>query len=168
MTHELLLKNKSYKRRKKTETFAHTSINLTYYIYTCINILINIIIKMDKLSVAALWCCFIWRESTAVNPPWVAALTCQSKQGNLCPELTAKLRGATAVKVLCQSRKIKLQACLWTLPLLNGLHATWAPIYYKYKWNAATISGLHEIIVLRDSQVNVYMIIAVWLLVYYL
>lgn len=49
MTQELHLKNKNW---KTTETFAHTSINLTYYIYTCINILINIIIKMDKLSVA--------------------------------------------------------------------------------------------------------------------
>lgn len=161
MAQELLLKNKSYKKRKKTETFAPTSMNLTYYIYTCINIFINIIIKMDELSVAALWCCFIWSESTAVNQPWVAALTCQSKQGNLCPELTAKLRGATAVKVLVRAEKVKLQAVVWTLLLFNGLHATGAPIYYKYKWNATTISGLHEIIVLWDSQENVHIIFSV-------
>lgn len=143
------------------KTFAHTSINRTYYIYTCINIFINMIIKMDKLSVAAPWCCFIWRESTAVNPSWVAALTCQSKQGNLCPELTAKLRGATAVKVFVRAEKVKLQAFVWTLLLFNGLHATRAPIHYKYKWNATTISGLHEIIVFWDSQVNVHIIFAV-------
>lgn len=116
---------------------------------------------MDKLFSAALWCCFIWSESTAVNPPWVAALTCHSKQGNLCRELTAKLRGATAVKVLVRAEKVKLQAFVWTLLLFNGLRVTWAPIYCKYEWNATTISGLHEIIVLWDSQVNVHIIFAV-------